>query len=348
MTKANHFLGRGLLLFVALYGLLLCLMLLLRSFMDGESTLIAGINVSITILLLPTLLLFPLLLVLRRWWVAAIFVPPFLAFLIAYLPFFLPRPMSYQTDAPHLRLLTYNLHAERKILQPMVDLVRQADADIVTFQEMSPEASTTFNTQLADVYPYRALFSSPDDNPYHGRGLLSRFPITESKSWPVEYPIPIRLMRAVVDIGFAFPITIYNFHAPPSYPIYGQGFDIHPRGQQISDILAMIAQNNGPVLWMGDFNTNDADVNYPRIIAQLKDTYREVGWGMGFTGPDWSHPQSQEGLPFIPIHQRMDYIFHNEWFQPIESHVLPTSGGSDHRPVFAVFAISRFCLYALK
>ncbi|MBI1277880.1 MAG: hypothetical protein GC179_07110 [Anaerolineaceae bacterium] len=339
MTRAKRYLGRALLLLIALYGLLLCLMLLLRSFMDGESTLIAAINVSITILLIPTLLLFPMLLILRRWWVAAILAPPFLAFMIAYLPFFMPRPIDMDKNNPHLRLLTYNLHAERKILQPMADLVRQADADIVAFQEMSPEAGKAFDTQLADAYPYRALFPAPDDNPYHGRGLLSRYPITESKSWPVEYPIPVRLMRAVVDMN-GTPITIYNFHAPPSYPIYGQGFDIHPRGQQINDILSMIARDNSAVLWMGDFNTNDTDVNYPHIVKRMSDTFREVGWGMGFTGPDWSHPQSQEGSPFIPIHQRMDYIFHNKWFLPIETHVWPTSGGSDHRPVFAVLALA--------
>ncbi len=339
MSKIKPIMGRGLLLFIALYGIILCLMLVLRAFMDGESMLVAGINVAITLLLIPTLLLFPLLLVLRRWRVAAILAPPFAAFMLAYLPFFLPRPVNVNADAPHLQLMTYNIHAERKILQPMVDLVRQTNADIVTFQEMSPEASAAFDTQLADVYPYRALFPSPDDNQYHGRGLLSRYPITESKSWPVEYPIPVRLMRAVVDIN-GTPITIYNFHAPPSYPIYGQGFDIHPRGQQIDDILAMIAAENGAVLWMGDFNTNDADANYPRIVAKMIDTYREIGWGMGFTGPDWSHPQSQEGLPFIPIHQRMDYIFHNQFSQAVESHVLPTSGGSDHRPLYAVLALT--------
>lgn len=339
MTKIIPILGRVLLLFIALYGVILCLMLVLRAFMDGESMLVAGINVAITLLLIPTQLLFPLLLVLRRWGVAAILAPPFAAFMIAYLPFFLPRPVNLNADAPHLHLITYNLHAERKILTPMVDLIRQANADIVTFQEMSLEASAALDTQLTDVYPYRALFPSPDDNPYHGRGLLSRYPITESKSWPVEYPIPVRLMRAVVNVN-STPIIIYNFHAPPSYPIYGQDFDIHPRGQQIKDILAMIASENGAVLWMGDFNTNDADVNYPHIVARISDTYREVGWGMGFTGPDWSHPQSQEGLPFIPIHQRMDYIFHNQFLQPIESHVLPTSGGSDHRPLYAVLALT--------
>lgn len=342
----KRFAGQAVLALVVIYALALCLMLILRAVMDNESILVAAINVSITLLLMPALLLFPLCLVLRRWRVAALFTPPFLAFMITYLPFFLPRPIDATRDEPRFTFLTYNLHAERTILTPMVELIRQANADIVALQEMSPEASAAIDTQLSDLYPYRALFPEPNGGPYHGRGLLSHYPIDDVKSWPVEYPIPMRLMTAVINTPF--PITVYNFHAPPSYPIYGQGFDIHPRGQQINDILMMMADRYAPILWMGDFNTNDADMNYAHIVTHMKDTYREVGWGMGFTGPDWSHPQSQEGLPFIPIHQRMDYIFHNEWFLAVEAHVWPNSGGSDHRPLFATLAFCTWCMYALK
>lgn len=323
----------------ALYGLLLCLMLLMRYLRTGHSVPISAINVSITVLLMPVLMFFPIALLLRRWIAAALLAPPFIVFMVAYLPLFLPRPIATPPeDAPRLTLLTYNLHAEKTILSPMFDVVDQADADIVAFQEMSPEAGAMFGNMPADQYRYSAMFPAPDGNPYHGRGLLSRFPITEAYSWPVEYPIPARLMRAVVDVN-GTPVVIYNFHAPPSTPIFGQPLDFHPRRQQIEDVLDMIAGENGALLWMGDFNTTDMDSNYPKIVARLQDTYREVGWGMGFTNPDWSHPQSQEGLPFIPIHQRPDYIFHNNHFLPIEAHVWPTSGGSDHRAVLATLAL---------
>jgi vancomycin resistance protein VanJ len=345
MTIAKRLFGRAAVWLIAAYGLILCLMLMLRVLGDSESTLIALINISITLLLMPALLLFPLCVVLRRWWLSTFLIVPFLTFMIAYLPFFLPRPLTILPNEPRLRLLTYNLHAEQVHVDEMVSLIRDANADIVTVQEMSPAADDVFDQQLADLYPYQALYPEPNGGAYHGRGLLSRYPISESKAWPVDYPIPVRLMRAVIDMN-GTPITIYNFHAPPSYPIYGQGFDIHPRGQQIKDVLAMIAQESGAVLLMGDLNTNDADVNYPHIAAQLRDTFREMGWGMGFTGPDWSHPQSQEGLPFIPVHERMDYIFHNDSFFPVEAHVWPTSGGSDHRPLFAELALNIQFFYA--
>lgn len=324
-----------------LYGLLLCLVLVVRALGDGESTLIALMNVAITLLLMPSLVMFPLGLVLRQAVLAVVYLPPFAAFMLAYLPLFLPRPTpTPPADAIGLSLLTYNLHAERHFLQPMLEVIAATDASIVTLQEMSPEAAAALETDLAPRYPYRALFPAPDDNPYHGRGLLSRYPITQADSWPVEYPIPLRLMRAVVTVN-GIPVTVYNFHAPPSIPIYGWGFNVRPRGQQINAVLAMIAAEAGAVLWMGDFNTSNADVNYPRIAAHLHDAFAEAGWGMGFTGPDWSHPQSQEGPSFIPLHQRFDYIFYNAAFTALQAQVWPDSGGSDHRAVFAQLALLR-------
>ncbi|MCA0458408.1 MAG: endonuclease/exonuclease/phosphatase family protein [Chloroflexi bacterium] len=339
MTLRKPTLGGIIASLFALYGLLLCIMLVLRQVGDGHSVLISAITVSLTVLLMPTLLFFPVSLLMKRWLAATFLAPPFAFFLLTYLPLFLPRPIETPPEAaPRLTLLTYNLHAEKTQLAPMTDVVRLANADIVAFQEMSSEASATLDTDLADLYLYRALYPAPENNPYHGRGLLSRYPITEAYSWPVEYPIPVRLMRAVIDVN-GTPVVIYNFHAPPSTPIYGQPLDFHPRGQQIADVLAMIAEERGALIWMGDFNTTDTDVNYPKIVAQLQDTYREVGWGMGFTNPDWSFPQAREGLPFIPIHQRPDYIFHNSYFLPLAASVWPASGGSDHRAVLAALAL---------
>ena len=323
----------------ALYGLLLCVMLVLRQVGDGYSVLISAITASLTLLLMPSLLCFPISLLLRRWLAAALLAPPFAFFLLMYLPLFLPRPVAaLPPDAAQLTLLTYNVHAEQTLIAPMTEVIRLADADIVAFQEMSAEASATFDTTLTDLYPYRALYPAPENNPYHGRGLLSRYPITEVYSWPVEYPIPVRLMRVVVDVN-GTPVVIYNFHAPPSKPIYGQPLDFGPRAQQIADVLAMIAKESGALIWMGDFNTSDLDVNYPKIVAALKDAHREAGWGMGLTNPDWSYPQAREGPAFIPMYQRPDYIFYNRYFAPLAASISPTSGGSDHRAVLATLAL---------
>ena len=95
---------------------------------------------------------------------------------------------------------------------------------------------------------------------------------------------------------------------------------------------------------VGDFNMTDQSDDYWRIAARYRDTYREVGWGMGFTFPDFSMVRAIPGrlsmLNFIRPMARIDYVFHNDDFQAVEAHVWPSSGGSDHRPLYAVLALT--------
>jgi endonuclease/exonuclease/phosphatase (EEP) superfamily protein YafD len=79
--------------------------------------------------------------------------------------------------------------------------------------------------------------------------------------------------------------------------------------------------------------------NYARLTAAYRDIFREVGWGFGYTGPDWSHENSAEGPMFVPLYQRYDYLFYNSRFLPVAARVWPESGGSDHRPVLATLAL---------
>jgi len=329
--------GRALRLLAAAYGISLSGILLLR-LVDGNGSLMQRLNILLTLLLLLALLLFLLLLIFRQWRWAACVSPPVAAFVLLYGVQFLPRPVDHSAGVPQLRLLTYNLHAERVHLAPMLDIIRQSRADVVALQEMSWQMANALEAQLAEDYPYRSLYREVNDNPYHGRGLLSRYPLLETEIWPATYPIPFRLQRGVIAFN-SQRVNLYNFHAPPSYPIFGQGFNVQPRADQIDALIEWAHRESGAVVLLGDFNINDLDVNYGRLTAVFTDVYREVGWGLGFTGPDWSHPQSQEGLPFIPIHQRMDYLFFNMAFRALDARVWPQSGGSDHRPLFAVLAL---------
>lgn len=334
----RRFFRHGCLGGIILYGVVISAFLLLW-LVVGESRRVISLGVSyLTLLLMPSLVLLPAVLLLRKWRLAILLIAPFMTFVITYGVQFLPRSRALPPDSVPVSFLTYNLHAERKILAPMIELIRAVAADIVALQEMSNEAVPLLDSRLADLYPYRLFYPEPNRNPYHGRALLSRYPVTENHFWPAEYPIPVRLQRALVDIQ-GVPVTIYNFHAPPSFPIFGKGYDLQPRQKQIEDILGMIAQDTGAVILIGDLNTYDLDQNYRTINAVLHDTYREAGWGMGFTNPDWSTEQGREGPALIPPHQRPDYIFHNDFFLALEARVWPDSGGSDHRPVWALLAL---------
>ena len=81
----------------------------------------------------------------------------------------------------------------------------------------------------------------------------------------------------------------------------------------------------------------DMTEDYSRVARSYADTYREVGWGLGLTFP-------AKDIHFfvfdVPIRiARLDYVFHSEQFRAISARVWPTSGGSDHRPLYAELAL---------
>ena len=87
----------------------------------------------------------------------------------------------------------------------------------------------------------------------------------------------------------------------------------------------------------------DQTEDYQRSAASFSDTYREVGWGLGFTFPDADlvtpSKRTIRRLIQFPVLLRLDYIFHNDAFLPLEANVWPESGGSDHHLVYARLAL---------
>jgi hypothetical protein len=151
-----------------------------------EAMPIAGIiKSSIHLLLFPALVLLPLLLFFRRWALALLQLPAMLAFLIYYGPYLLPKGESTPTDADTLTVMTFNIQIPPpNEVASVVEIIRQADADIVGIQELSSTAATAFEAKLRNLYPYQALYTHPDE--YPGQGILSRYPIVDEEYWQNE------------------------------------------------------------------------------------------------------------------------------------------------------------------
>jgi vancomycin resistance protein VanJ len=234
-------------------------------------------------------------------------------------------------DAPQeLRLLTYNLHAEEEILDPMVKVIQDADADIVALQEVSPEAAERFAADLGERYPYRA--ENLEHGRYNGQLILSAYPILDQTTWD----FPRRLLRAELDVD-GTTVVVYNVH--PSTPAQ----DMDARSADIAFAVEQATNETAPTLLMGDFNLEEWSDDYDVITAEFTDAWAEVGEGDGLTYPDYSQPQAQVNarLPTsFKILIRLDYIFHSAAFEAVEAQVWPESGGSDHRPVYAVLTFS--------
>ncbi len=314
---------------VILYALVALGLLVLRETV-GEATTLLGMAYSrLDWFLLPSLFLFPFLLLWRPR-LAVLVAPLVAAWAIHYVPLLLPKTISTPVSGPTLTVMTYNLHVEKRILDPMLNVIQGAGADVVALQELSIEAGEAIDGDLATLYPYRALHTL--EWAYHGRGLLSKYPILEDTAWPDEQPITMRLQRTVIDFD-GQRVVLYNFHAAPQVPIFGQPPDIGPRNQQHADLLAMMQSETDPALMLCDCNITDQNIAYRNLTASFGDAFRSAGQGFGLTNPDAFYPQAQEGM-WLPLYQRIDYVFYSPAFTALAADVWPDSGGSDHRPVW--------------
>lgn len=323
------------------YGLALTGFLVARGRLrDARSPLAAALNSGLHLLLKPALVLLPLAIVRRRGLLAGLLAAPAAEFVRAYAGNIL-RSATPGAGGPDLRLLTYNLHAEETLLDPQLNLIRGAGADIVALQELSFPAAKRFAKALSGDYPYQALH--PNAQACSGQGILSRFPIRADEYWQhVDIRNALGHQRAVLDIG-GRPVALYNLH--PVHPgMVDALYDAAPRAEEVTRLLERVGAETLPVILAGDFNMSDQSDDYRRITARLRDAFRQAGRGLGYTFPDWRAPQSRSvvnGLPlgFVPRLVRLDYVFHNPTMRVAAAQVWAESGGSDHRPLLVALDI---------
>lgn len=330
---------------IASYGLSVSFMLLLR-FVIGESwNIIALYNTLAHLLWMPALALLPLALLWRRWRLAALLLPPAAAFIFTYGALFRPHDsgVAMAQDSSGFTVLTYNMGGQTRPRSPVVDLILEADADIVAMQELSVHMASHFYRTMSEHYPYMALHPVAD-NLSAGNGVLSRFPIVSDDYWQYDWLWdPQGHQRVVLDIG-GMELVLYNLHLKrPS--VTRSFFNATDRGLELDDLLQRLDAEEGLVVLAGDFNMPDLSDDYARVTARYTDAFRAVGRGMGFTFPDLSQggwlPYRLARIPFftIPPVLRIDYVFYNDWLRATEAQVWDHSGGSDHRPLFVSLSI---------
>jgi endonuclease/exonuclease/phosphatase (EEP) superfamily protein YafD len=316
---------------VALYGAIVSLLWLLQWRVDEK---IIGIGVAkslLYLLLLPSLLLLPIALVMRRLWHALILLPSVVAFFISFGVYLLPRTKVAPPDLPNFRLLTFNLESpDEAAAAALVKIIAATDADIVAVQELTPAGAAAFEAHLREAYPHQALHPHPD---YAGQGVLSRFAIEADDYWRYEeLPGALGYQRVQIQIA-GHPVVLYNVHPAPPVT-YKQYLNAAAHRTSLDNLLENVAQETPhPVLMAGDFNMTDHFHSYRRITAHYTDAFRAVGKvGFGFTFPN------KPDVP-LPALLRLDYIFYDPAFTGIRAQVWPDSGPADHAPVLAHLAI---------
>lgn len=316
---------------VAGYALVVFVLWVLQWFIDEGAPFVGMVKSGIHLLLLPSLILVPLCLLLRKWRLSLMLTPTFIAFFISYGIFFLPRGHEDLAAVEEMRVMTFNLQAPGEdAVTPLVEILEAGDADVIALQELSPAAAARFSTVLDDAYPYQALH--PQDYAHAGQGVLSRYPIVADDYWRYEHnQTALGHQRVALDIDGA-EVIFYNTHPIPPYAP-GPGFNAEQHTQALRDVLSRALTETAPTVILGDFNMTDHFHEYRRIQESFTDAYKAVGnIGFGFTYP-------HDKWTGVPPLVRLDYIFYSPAWIGIRADVWPGSGTSDHAPLLAELAL---------
>ncbi|GAA4106155.1 endonuclease/exonuclease/phosphatase family protein [Actinomadura miaoliensis] len=259
--------------------------------------------------------------VLRRRGTAVAGVLVACAFAVAVVPRAVPDG-DPDARGPVVRVLAANVLYGRASPQHVVDLARRTRADVLTVQELTPQAMAALDRAgLSRVLPHRVVAPLPGGA---GSGLYSRFPLSGRPAIAVGF----RQVRAMVQVPGGPPVEVVSVHpCAPSHPgmarCWRDGLRALPR-----------PSGRGPVrVLAGDFN---ATLDHAELRRLLRSGYRDAADATG-DGLRWTWPAIGPHPPGMPP-VTLDHVLADERVGVRASgvHRVP---GTDHRAVSAVLVL---------
>jgi len=236
-----------------------------------------------------------------------------------------------QAVARPFRAATWNLQSCCRGLPDIVRVLRSLDADLVGLQEIDRGTRRAGRIDQVGELAHQAGFRHHHfframciDSGEYGLGLLCRWPLAETRV--VELPSapglePRILASATVDLPQA-PLGVYVTHLTHVDKRSGL------RAAQARAIALRVAENDGPRLLLGDFNSLPGSRAHRLLRRSLRDVFREVGRGRGGTFPL---------LSVLPA-MRIDYAFASAQLELTGAAVVRTAA-SDHYPLVAEVSV---------
>lgn len=224
-----------------------------------------------------------------------------------------------------LRVVASNLRYGGASPAAVIDLVRTFRADVLTLQELTPQAVTKLEEAgLTRLLPYKVDRSRAGAG---GSGIYARFPVTPEQAIDLGR---FGQARAIVDVPGAGPVDVVSVH--PCAP------RIPERQRCWADGLAALPPPGGAVrVLAGDFN---ATLDHARVRRLLGLGYRDAadaaGAGLSTTWPYLPWSIDGHGIPPVTL----DHVLVGPGVA-VRSFGVRQVPATDHKAIYAELALPR-------
>lgn len=243
----------------------------------------------------------------------------------------IPRPVPAAPRTGRLRVLTYNIQADRSPTNDATQVILDADADVVCLQEVGPAWHRHLRSNLRRRYP--ATLFRDFNGGFGGLAFFSKYSLREICYLPPSNGgwFPAWVVEADTPAG---PVQVANVHLRPLIAGVGGkavGYFTVPRvhGREIDAVLGAMAHGR-PALIAGDFNGDDDDPAVKRLGEQA---FTDALPAVGDRTPTW-----RGRVLRVPIKAQPDHLLVSPHFSCLSARVLD-SGGSDHCAVLGEFVL---------
>ncbi|SMP20427.1 endonuclease/exonuclease/phosphatase family protein [Shimia sagamensis] len=209
-----------------------------------------------------------------------------------------------------LRVMTYNIRTglgtknpgknplhqlfDKHDVGPIVAAITAADPDVVALQEVLGWGQTERIARALNMDSTFAFHPSP--LPWWGNAVISKCPITNTK-------------RVVTSRGKgngkAMPVAYLDVGGRDVLATSVHRDRDDNTGIQIQKMMAPLAQQNAPVLFMGDFNFKPKDKRYAVVSQAFDDSALMAQSGADYVLGRGTYPV----IAGTKKHRRIDYVF---------------------------------------
>ena len=234
-----------------------------------------------------------------------------------------PRPVKScegVVESNRIALLTTNVLQKNRDVHRLIEIIREADPDLVLAVEVDEWWAERLSEGLTARYPNK--ISYPLSNGY-GLALFTRLELIEPRvQFVLDEAIPS--VKTGVRLRSGSIVEIYGVHPRPPSVLQ----DTTERDIELVRVATTIKERGAPAIVLGDLN----DVAWSPTTAMFMKTggLLDPRRGRGFYN---TYPARWPGLRYP-----LDYIFSTSHFKICSMRVLP-SFGSDHLPLIAELSL---------